>query len=48
MNFNIQVMHYSELLILSSANHFYKEIQRIFEAGVNVILIDPQKCDADK
>lgn len=40
MNFNIQVIHYSELLILSSATHFYKEIQRIFEAGVNAILID--------
>lgn len=40
MNFNIQVIHYSELLILSRATQFYKEIQRIFEAGVNIILID--------
>lgn len=40
MNFNIQVINYSELLILSSATQFYQEIQRIFEAGVNAILID--------
>lgn len=40
MNFNIQVMPYGELLNLSSAAQFYKEIQRIFEAGVSAILID--------
>lgn len=40
MNVNIQVINYSELLDISSATQFYKEVQSIVEAGVNVILID--------